>query len=79
MIEDLLDLGDAWQNIVAGITLSFKHRLNLLVDVLMKFGRVVGSEGDIAIGDELLYLGIVEEKCVVGHFLSFRGLALNGH
>ena len=72
MIEDLLQIRNHWQDIVARIAATLLDRLGrALADRLVKIGRHVGVNSDIAAADILPH-ALVIQQLVICHGLGLR-------
>ena len=56
VLEHPPDVGNARQDVVAGVAFVLEHLVDLLADAFVEGGRVVGANGQIPVHDELLYL-----------------------
>ena len=67
MAEDLLDFGDARQDVVAGVALPFHDRFNPGVHGIVETVREVRVEDQVAVGNEMAHLLVGEQNRIGCH------------
>ena len=77
MPEDVPDLRYARQDVVSRVPLLFQHRVEPPAYALVEGRGVVGVNGQVPVGDELLHLSVGEEAGFAGRGMA-TGLLLFG-
>ena len=67
MLEHLLDLWDAGENVIAGVAFVGEHRLQLVVDDPVYGIPGAGLHENVPVADELLDLSVRQQVLVDSH------------